>query len=93
MPGSVANHRLLSRFETLLRNLYIEPKDEEIMRTFLSITNEPLGEAKPPQTPPPPPKKKKNKKKTDELRDIRLMFLSRSTEKQAGHNGETVAID
>ena len=43
--------------------------------------------------PPPTQKKKKNKKKTDELRDIRLMFLSRSTEKQAGHNGETVAID
>ena len=28
-------------------------------------------------------------KKTIESRDIRLMFLSRSTEKQAGHDGKT----
>ena len=32
----------------LLRNLYIEQKDEENMETFLSITNESLREAKPP---------------------------------------------
>ena len=39
------------------------------------------------------PKEKKNKKKAVESRDIRLMFLSRSTERQAGHDGKTVAID
>ena len=38
------------------------------------------------------PPKKKNKKKTVESRDIRLMFLSKSTERQAGHDGKTVAI-
>ena len=37
--------------------------------------------------------RKKNEKKTVESRDIRLIFLSRSTERQAGHNGKTVAID
>ena len=37
--------------------------------------------------------RKKNKKKTVESRDIWLIFLSRSTERQAGHNGKTVAID
>ena len=52
--GNVVNHRLLSPYETLLRNLYINPKDEEIMGTFLAITNEPLREAEPSQ-----PKKKK----------------------------------
>ena len=33
------------------------------------------------------------KKKTGELRDIRLMFLSRSTEKQAGHDWYWFIID
>ena len=47
--GNVVNHRLLSPYETLLRNLYINPKDEEIMGTFLAITNEPLREAEPSQ--------------------------------------------
>ena len=86
MPGRVVNRRLLSLYETLLRSLYIEPKDEEIMGTFLSVTNEPLREAEPPQ-----PQRKKNKKKTVELRDIRL-FLSRSTERQTGHDGKIVVI-
>ena len=35
----------------------------------------------------------KNKKKIVESRGIELMFLSRSTERQAGHNGKTVVID
>ena len=33
----------------VLRNFYIEPKDEEITVTFLCITNEPVREAKPSQ--------------------------------------------
>ena len=39
------------------------------------------------------PKEKRITKKTVESRDIRLMFLSRSTERQAGHDGKTVVID
>ena len=39
------------------------------------------------------PKEKKNKKKIVESRDIWLMFLARSTERQAGHDGKTVVID
>ena len=38
------------------------------------------------------PKEKRIRKRL-ESRDIRLIFLSRSTERQAGHNGRTVAID
>ena len=35
------------------------------------------------------PQRKKNKKKTVESRDIWLIFLSRSTERQARHDGKT----
>ena len=59
MSGSVVNHWLLSRYETLLRNLYIEPKDDKIMGTFLSLTKEPMRECEPPH-----PQRKKNKKKS-----------------------------
>ena len=37
--------------------------------------------------------RKKNKKKTVESRDISLMFVSRSTERQAGLDGKTAVID
>ena len=36
----MVNHHLLVRYESLLKELYIEPKDEEIIGTFLSIRNE-----------------------------------------------------
>ena len=39
MVGSIINHHLLVRYELLLKELYIEPKDEEIIGTFLSIRN------------------------------------------------------
>lgn len=39
----------LSCHKMVLRNFYIEPKDEEITVTFLYITNEPVREAKPSQ--------------------------------------------
>ena len=35
----------------------------------------------------------KIKEKTVESSGIQLMFLSRSTEKQAGHDGKTIVID
>ena len=40
MVGSIINHHLLVRCESLLKELHIETKDEEIIRTFLSIKNE-----------------------------------------------------
>ena len=36
MPAGIVNHTLLQRYETLLRELYTEPKEEEVMGTFLS---------------------------------------------------------
>ena len=38
MPGSVVNHLLLTRCENLLKELYVEPKDEQIIGTFLSAS-------------------------------------------------------
>ena len=39
MVGSIINHHLLVRYESMLKELYIEPKDEEVIGTFLSIRN------------------------------------------------------
>ena len=40
MPGSIMNHLSIARYEKLLGELYLEPKDEEIMGTFLFIIRE-----------------------------------------------------
>ena len=40
ISGSVVNHLLLTRYEKLLNELYIEPKNKEIVGTFLSVPNE-----------------------------------------------------
>ena len=40
MSGNIRNHLLLARYEKLLGGLYLEPKDEKIMGTFLSVTRE-----------------------------------------------------
>ena len=40
MVGSITNHHLLVRYKSLLKELQIEPKDEEIIGTFLSVRNE-----------------------------------------------------
>ena len=40
MSGNVVNHLLLTPYEKLLNELYIEPKNEEIVGTFLSVANE-----------------------------------------------------
>ena len=40
MVGSIIIRHLLFRYESLLKELYTEPKDEEIIGTFLSIRNE-----------------------------------------------------
>ena len=35
MSRSVVSHLLLTRYEKMLHELYIEPKNEEIVKTFL----------------------------------------------------------
>ena len=44
MIGSVVNHLLLVRYEKLLKELYTEPKEEEIVATFLSLEPNKLAE-------------------------------------------------
>ena len=92
MPGSVVNHLLLTRYENLLKELYVEPKDEQIIGTFLSASNETLGEiAAPPQ---PRTNRGKERKKEDKSKDIREMF-SRPTrpQKKNQNSNATIVID
>ena len=75
VPGSIMNHLLIARYETLLGELYLEPKDEEIMGTFLSVIreNDFLGTNQ--CTPCEASSSTKNKKKAEvRSRDTRNMF-------------------
>ena len=80
MCGSIVNHLLLVRYESLLKELYIEPKDEEIIGTFLSIEPEQIINQEdffpPGEEPQARPKKKNEQKKKADVksRDIRDMF-------------------
>ena len=40
MLGNIVNHLILEKYETLLKELYIEPKEEAIIGTFLSLRYE-----------------------------------------------------
>ena len=79
MVGSIVNHHLLVRYESLLKELYIKPKDEEIIGILLSIRNEHENlnqeikiEIEAVQT---EPLKKTGQKKTEvKSKDIRDMF-------------------
>ena len=80
MLGSIINHHLLVKYESLLKKLHIEPKDEEVIGIFLSIRNELKNvnqkieiEIEAVQT--EPLKKTGQKKKTEvKSKDIRNMF-------------------
>ena len=73
MSGSVFNHLLLTRYEKLLKERYIESKNEEIVGTFLSLANEEgkQAEAKSRQ------QIKQQEKKEVRSRDIRDMLQNR----------------
>ena len=47
MVRSVLNHLLLTRYEALLKESYLELKEEEIIGTFLSLANETEIETEP----------------------------------------------
>ena len=51
MIGSVVSHLLLAKYESLLKELYLEPKDEEMVGTFLSVHTNDIGELDPEQQP------------------------------------------
>ena len=82
MIGSVVNHLLLRKYETLLNEFYLEPQEEEIIGTFLTLnTNIEIEEPRPRAA-----KKKERKKKTDSnsvvSRDIREMIRNPKKKKE-----------
>ena len=93
MIGSVVNHLLLTRYELLLKELYIEPKDKEIVGTFLSLAqhaNE-IGEIAKTEPRPRQPKPNRQKKKEVNSRDIRDMF--RIPTKKATNDKKVIVLD
>ena len=67
MPGTVINHLLIERYKKLVETLYTEPKEEEILLTFLQLENtgeQDLFSVAPKQKKKPkcPPKRDKNHK-------------------------------
>ena len=93
MIGSVVNHLLLFRYESLFKELYVEPEDEEIVGTFLSLAqhaNE-IGEIAETEPRPRQPKPNRQKKKEVNSRDIRDMF--RIPTKKATNDKKVIVLD
>ena len=63
MVRSVVNHLLLTRYEALLKEFYLEPKEEEIIGAFLSLANETEIEIEPRLRPAAATRKDRPKKK------------------------------
>ena len=77
MPGSIINHLLIARYEKLLGEL--EPKDKEIMETFLPVIRENDFVGTNQCTPCEASSSTKNKKKAEvRSRDIRDMFRKKN---------------
>ena len=75
MSGTVINQLLMERYKQLVETLYTEPKEEEILRTFLQLENtgeQDLALVAPKQKKKPkcPPESDKNQK------DIRSYFAA-----------------
>ena len=86
MPGAIRNHLLLDRYRELLTELYCEPKDEIIIGSFLSLTE---------QVPIERPQKRQKRvsvpeKETIQCKDIRLLFrYQEENNKNQDKNKET----
>lgn len=80
LPGySARNHLLLERYDKLVRERYAEPKNEEIIGSFMvPVVPTPVL-----PRPPPPKKAPKRKSNTDGVQhqDIRTFFAKNTTEK------------
>ena len=86
MPSTVSNQLLMERYKQLIETLYTEPKEEEILRTFLQLENtgeQDLALVAPKQKKKPkcPPESDKNQK------DIQSYFAA--TPRQATKKPET----
>ena len=91
---SVVNHLLLTRYEALLKEFYLKPKEEEIIWTFLSLANETEIEIEPRLRPAAATKKDRPKKKdfcSVSSRDIWEMI--RNPKKKNENNKVTIVLD
>ena len=80
MPGTVINQLLMERYKQLVETLYTEPKEEEILGTFLQLEN--TGEQ---DLAPVAPKQKKKPKcplESDKDQKIFKVILQRHPVKQ-----------
>ena len=79
MPRSIMNHLLIAQYEKLLGKIYLEPKDEEIMGTFLSVIRENNFVGTDQCTPCESSSMTKNKKKEQVWsRDIQSIFRKKN---------------
>ena len=99
MAGTIKNHMLVEKYMQLVTELYVEPKEEVVLGSFLIKSREAIAQ--------PVASKKKNdkgsaipKKKARPDRDIRTMFLPATrTDQQAEpsrppkENESTIVID
>ena len=74
MIGSVVNYLLLAKYKSLLKELYVEPKDEEIVVTYLSVHADDIRELEPEQRPKRRHPNSQQQLKEVHSRDIRDMF-------------------
>ena len=74
MISSVLNHLLLAEYESLLKELCVEPKDEETVGTFLSVHANDIRELEPEQRPKRQHPNSQQQLKEVHSRDIRDMF-------------------
>ena len=94
ISGTVSNLLYMEKYKDIVTDRYIEPKNEEIMGSFIQAKNDALH-----PVPTSPKKKKLEKKKTDNARhkDIRD-FFSRETrqeraKKKNSHGHNIITID
>ena len=86
MPGTVINQLLMERCKQLIETLYTEPKQEEILGTFLQLKN--IGEQDLAPVAPQQKKKPKCPSESDKnWKDIRSYFAA--TPRQATKKPET----
>ena len=87
MSGGVANHLFLSRYEKLPNELYIEPKNEEIVETFLSEANEEGKQAE---------KKSWQQKRQQEKKEVRsknIQDILQNPRSRKGGAKKTIVLD
>ena len=83
MPATIKSHVILDRYKELINDYYSEPRDEEILGSFLAIDSH-----GPPGRPKEATSERKKKKRSNperNLPDIRAMFRSQIRRQEGNH--------